>query len=76
MTPGAPEQPEAKLLLQARDRLREPGLGDVQPRRCPAEVQLIGDYDEVAQVAKLGRCLKRLGGGVAPALADGGHAFN
>ena len=36
------------------DRLGERRLGHVQPRRGPAEVQLLGDGDEVAQVTELG----------------------
>ena len=47
---GAVEQRLAELGLEAADLLRERRLRDVQPRGGAAEVPLLGDGDEVAQV--------------------------
>ncbi len=49
---GAGQQADAELLLQAGDLLAERGLGDVQAGGGAAEVKLLGDGDEVAQLAK------------------------
>lgn len=40
-------------LFELADLLREWGLGEVKAECCASEVQLLGDCDEVAQVAKL-----------------------
>ena len=50
---GAVEQRLAELGLEAADLLRERRLRDVQPRSGAAEVPLLGDGDEVAQVPEL-----------------------
>ena len=47
------EQPAADDVLQSPDLLRERRLGHVQPLRRAAEVQLLGDRHEVAQVPQL-----------------------
>jgi hypothetical protein len=44
------QQRAADDRLQALDLLRQGRLGDVQPARRAAEVQLLGDRDEVAQM--------------------------
>ena len=49
----ARQQRRADDRLQPPDLLRERRLGHVQPPRRAAEVQLLGDRDEVAQVAQL-----------------------
>ena len=51
--PGADEEAKSQLLLEPLDLLAQRGLGDVQPCGGPAEVQLLSDRDEVAQLAKL-----------------------
>ena len=43
----------ADLLLELADLLAERRLGHVQPLRRAAEVQLLGDGDEVAKVSEL-----------------------
>ena len=48
----AGEQRAAQLLLQRADLLAERRLGDVQARGGAAEVQLLGDGDEVTQLAE------------------------
>ena len=51
---GRPVQQRlAEFGLEAADLLREGWLGDVQPRGGAAEVALLGDGDEVAQVSEL-----------------------
>ena len=50
---GAVEQRLAELGLEAADLLRERRLRDVQPLGGAAEVPLLGDGDEVAQVPEL-----------------------
>ena len=49
---GAVQQPAAELLLEPADLLAQRRLGDVQAGRGAAEVQLLGDGDEVTQLAK------------------------
>jgi hypothetical protein len=51
------------FLLELADRDTQRRLGHVQPFRGAAEVQLLGDGDEVAEVAKLGHA-----GGRYPAI--------
>jgi hypothetical protein len=43
----------AKLPFEGADLARERRLGDVQALRRTAEVQLLGDRQEVAQMSKL-----------------------
>ncbi len=50
---GALEQPHAQLLLQVGDGLRQRRLRHVQARGGAAEVQLVGDGDELAPQAQL-----------------------
>ena len=50
---GAVQQRLPELGLEAADLLRERRLRDVQPRGGAAEVALLGDGDEVAQVPEL-----------------------
>ena len=50
---GAVEQRLSELGLEAADLLRERRLGDVQAFGGAAEVPLLGDGDEVAQVPEL-----------------------
>ena len=53
-TPAGPhEQRRPYKCLELPDLLAEGRLGDVQPARGPAEVQFLGDRDEVAQVPEL-----------------------
>lgn len=47
---GAVEQPRAEQGFQALDLLGERGLGDVQAGGGAAEVQFVGDGQEIAQV--------------------------
>jgi hypothetical protein len=47
------EEPDADLLLQLGDLTAQGGLGNVQALRCPAEVELLGDGDEVPELPKL-----------------------
>src|SRR5262249_61791653 len=47
------EQPESHLRLQGPDLTAQRGLDDVYARRGAAKVELFGDRDEVAEVAKL-----------------------
>ena len=49
----AQQQRRADLLLELADLLAQRRLGHVQALRRAAEVQLLGDGDEVAQVAEL-----------------------
>ncbi len=44
----AQQQATAEVVLQLADLLGQRRLADEQPGRCPAEVQLLGDRDEVA----------------------------
>ena len=48
----AGQQREPELVLQRPDLLAERRLGDVQPRGGAPEVQLLGDGDEITQLAK------------------------
>src|SRR5438105_168078 len=50
---GAVEQPHAQAPFQQRDGLRERRLRDVQALRRAAEVQLLGDGDELAPQAQV-----------------------
>ena len=52
------EEADAELLLERLDLLAQSGLGHVQSLRRSAEVQLLGDGDEVADEAELGRIHK------------------
>ena len=52
-TGSAVEERDAELRFQAPDLLRQRGLRHVQPVRRPAEVELLGDGKEVAQVSQL-----------------------
>jgi hypothetical protein len=49
---GSDEERDAELALELADLLRERWLSDVQPRGRPSEVQLLGDGDEVAEMAE------------------------
>jgi hypothetical protein len=49
--PAAVQQPHAQLALQGLDLEAERRLGDAQALGRPAEVQLLGDGDEVPQVS-------------------------
>jgi hypothetical protein len=51
--PAADEQLHAQLPLQGLDLGAERWLGDAQPLGGSAEVQLLGDGDEVAKMSKL-----------------------
>jgi hypothetical protein len=50
---GAVDQRHADLVLEPPDLLGERRLGDVEPRGSPREVALVGERDEVAQLAQL-----------------------
>ena len=50
---GAGQQLAAELVLELADLLAQRRLGDVQPGGRAAEVQLLGDGHEVAQLAQL-----------------------
>lgn len=49
------EQGDAKASLELLDRPRQRRLGDAEPLGRPAEVQLLGDRDEVPELAGLQR---------------------
>ena len=49
---GAVQQPASELILEPRDLLAQGRLGDVQASRRTAEVKLLGDGDEVTQLAQ------------------------
>jgi len=49
---GAMEQGYAQFLLERANLHRQRRLRDMQSFRRPAEVQFLGDSDEVAQVAQ------------------------
>lgn len=49
----AREQPYAQFLLERADRERQRRLRDREPLRRAAEVQFVGERDEVAQRAQL-----------------------
>ena len=49
--PAPDEELHAQLTLQALDLEAERRLGDAQPLGRPAEVQLLGDGHEVAQLS-------------------------
>ena len=49
---GPLDEREADLLLEPPDLLRQRRLGDVLARRRAREVLLVGERDEVAQLAK------------------------
>src|SRR4051794_31478973 len=51
----AVEEPDAELLLELADLLADRRLGDVEPLRGAAEVQLFGDGDEVPEMAEFHR---------------------
>jgi hypothetical protein len=46
--------------LELRDRLRERGLGDVQPPRGSRDLPLLGDGDELLQLPRPERHLTHL----------------
>ncbi|GGN05207.1 hypothetical protein GCM10011609_50520 [Lentzea pudingi] len=48
----AQEQRRAQLDLQRADRRRQTRLGDVQSARCPGEMGLLGDREEVLQLSE------------------------
>ena len=52
---GAVEQHDVQLALELADLLAERGLRDAQARRGAAEMQLLRDGQEVAEVAELHR---------------------
>jgi hypothetical protein len=52
---GTPQQVTADQALQAADLPAQRGLGQVEPGRGPAEVQLVGHRDEGAQVTQFDR---------------------
>ena len=47
------DQRQADLVLEPADLLGERGLGDVLARRGAGEVALVGERDEVAELAKI-----------------------
>jgi hypothetical protein len=49
---GAVEQPRADRFLQRADLLAERWLGDAEPFGGAAEVQFLGDGDEIVQLAQ------------------------
>ncbi|MCP2203550.1 hypothetical protein LX90_007275 [Lentzea flava] len=49
---GAQEQRRAELDLQRADRRRQARLRDVHPARCPREVALVGDREEVFELSE------------------------
>src|SRR5206468_3830754 len=49
----AVEQPYPELILELAYLSRDRGLGDVQSLRRPAEMQLLGDGDEISEMTKL-----------------------
>ena len=49
-TAGPLDQGDAHAALKLQDRPRQRGLGDAEPSGGPAEVKLLGDRDEVAQL--------------------------
>jgi hypothetical protein len=49
--PVAVEEPGAQIAFQGLDLLGQRGPGDPQPLGGPGEAQLLGDRDEVAQLA-------------------------
>ncbi len=53
------KQRDAELVLELPDRLGEWRLRDVEPLSGPAEVELLADCEEVAQVPQLDRGLRR-----------------
>ena len=52
---GAIEQPGAELILQRADLLAERGLRDAESLRGAAEMHLLGNAQEIAQMAKVQR---------------------
>jgi hypothetical protein len=62
----AAEQPDAELVLEAGDGLGQRRLGDVEALGGMPEMELLGDGDEVAELAKLRRRRK-----LAPPCAGG-----
>jgi hypothetical protein len=52
-SPISSKQLDTQLPLEVLDLVREWGLRDVKPRGCSTEMQLLGDRDEIAEVAKL-----------------------
>ncbi len=55
----APEQGDAEFVLELPDRLGERWLRDVEPLGGPSEVEFLADREEVAQVPKLDRRIRR-----------------
>jgi hypothetical protein len=55
---GAREELDSQLAFELLDRATESRLRDVQASRGAAEVQLLGDGDEVAQEAEVGNAWK------------------
>jgi len=53
MAAGADEQVGAEGALELVDLVAQRRLGDVQARGGPAEMELLGDGQEVAQQARL-----------------------
>ena len=53
MTAVAHEQARPELVFELANLLRKSRLADVEPRRRPAEVKLVGHHDEVAHQAKV-----------------------
>ena len=49
---AASEQHDAELLFEMFDRRRQRGLCDEQPLGCAPVVELLAEYDEVAQLAQ------------------------
>jgi hypothetical protein len=48
----AVKQLHPEFILEFANLLRDRGLSDVQPLGGPAEMQLLGDCDEISEVAK------------------------
>jgi hypothetical protein len=51
VTAVSTQQADAELVLEAGDRLRQRRLGDVETLGCSPEMELLGDGDEVADLA-------------------------
>jgi hypothetical protein len=47
------EELHAELALQAAQTLADPRLREAEPRGCPAEVQLLGEHEEHADLTEL-----------------------
>ena len=55
----ADEELDADGAFELQDLLRETRLGDVEAIGCPPEVELLGDGDEVPELAEINACHRR-----------------